>query len=219
MVSYRAVKAAVPDVTPPVVAVGLADHLSVDAGTPVDPVVRCTDTGGSDLVRCATTSDTSLASPTTGTHTIRVQAVDGAGNTTVVTRTLVVKSGHPMVQVRTHGSWRDDTVVHLPRRGSRRTLTLRVVNDRATADVVGLHVPMPGRSYRVRYLQGARDVTGPIRAGTWSVRLASGGSARLTMVITRVRATAPSRRILLARVTSSAQPAGAGTLTLRLRRR
>ncbi|GAA1960779.1 hypothetical protein GCM10009798_20650 [Nocardioides panacihumi] len=218
MVSYRAVKADVPDLTPPVVNVGLADGVTVDAGTRI-PAARCTDKGGSNLVRCTTTSDASLVSATTGRHTLRVEAVDGAGNTTVVTRTFVVRSGHPVLQVRRGGTWRHAGVVVLPARGARRTVPLRVTNDRAAADLVRLHASGPGSAYRVRFLQGGRDVTRSVLAGTWATRLGSGGSTEVTMVVRRVRTHAPGRRVVVLQASSAAQPGRADAVTVTLRRR
>jgi hypothetical protein len=201
------------------VNVGLGNGVTVDAGTRIDPDARCTDAGGSNLVGCTTTSDASLVSATPGRHTLRVEAVDGAGNITVVTRTFVVRSGHPVLQVRRGGTWTDAGVVRLPVRGARRTVPLRVTNDHAAADLVRLAAAMPGSAYRLRFLQGGHDVTRSVLAGTWATPLGSGGSAEITMVVRRVRSHAPARRALVLRASSTAQPSHADAVTVTLRGR
>ncbi|MDH2416627.1 aryl-sulfate sulfotransferase [Nocardioides sp. CER19] len=217
MVSYRAVKADVPDVTPPVVAVGLRDHLTVEPGTRIEPGARCTDQGGSTLARCTTTSDTSLTSPTPGSHTVRVEAVDGAGNRTVVTRAFVVRSGRTDLKVRSAGVWGEGGAARLPKRGVKRSFTVRLANDRVTAGRLALQASGLGKAYRVHYLQGGHDVTRSVRAGTWRATLAGGASVDLTVVVERIGSHAPRIRTVTLRAVVPGLPATADVARLVIR--
>ena len=100
--TYRATRAVVPDAIDPAVSLRLPGSATYQQGTVVEPTLSCTDRGGSSLVSCAPTPvDTSVL----GEHEAAVTAIDGAGNSTSVTRTYtVVPVARPDVVVKLRGS-------------------------------------------------------------------------------------------------------------------
>ena len=107
--TYRAYKFAVPDVIRPVVRIERpAEGATYARGAKVALDHTCTDRGGSSLHGCTVTGlvDGALDTTSAGTHTVRVSAVDGSGNTRTVSRTYTVAPDEylPDVMIRRLGS-------------------------------------------------------------------------------------------------------------------
>jgi hypothetical protein len=95
--TYRAVRAEVPDATPPEVSLqSPAGGATYARGQQVIASFDCTDRGGSSLQGCAAPAEAGTAIDTdrVGVHSFRVEATDGAGNVTRRTRTYTVLPDH-----------------------------------------------------------------------------------------------------------------------------
>lgn len=195
VLSYRAEKAAVPDRTDPMVTVSLPGAGRYDQGDLVVPQVRCTDRGGSSLESC--TWAASLPTGAVGPQVFTVTAVDGAGNTTVVSRAYDVTSAEPAIAVRSAGTWAPSRTLRLPRRGVVRRAVLRVTNTSTRPSALAVGATKAGAGYRVRYLAAGRDVTAEVRAGAWRTAVLAPGEAALLEVVVKRRSASelPRRRI------------------------
>lgn len=179
-ISYRATKFAVPDAIKPKVAVetpaaGATYALDQDVATNFS----CTDAGGSTLQTCGSKlPGRPLDTSTPGTHTYRVTATDGAGNSTTVTRKYTVSSFHrPDVMVkkskggwlgaRVYGGARDQTATWKKRKGSTADIAFALVNRGNYADRCRVSGSKGKGGFSVTYTFDGRDVTKAVRAGTW----------------------------------------------------
>lgn len=200
--SYRVVRAVVPDAIEPVVRVDLpADGASYAQGRSVTPVVSCTDRGGSSLQSC-TLSRATLDTTTPGSRTFSVTAADGDGNTTTVTRRYTVVAPtftRPDAIVRAgSGAWVGNNVYGgsdrqrvaqvLPRDRAVREVVARLQNDGTRADSLAVTGTAGSRQFGVRYLLGRADITARVVAGTWRTpALAPGRFVDVRVRVTRLK--------------------------------
>ncbi len=199
--SYRVVRAHVPDVVKPVVDVTLpAAGASYVVGQQVTPDFGCRDRGGSSLQTCAGDRGP-LDTATPGTHTFTVDATDGDGNTERVTRSyevIAAPTSRPDLSIRSGaGRWVGDGVYgatagqqvtqSLRRRGARRTAWVRVQSEGDRSDRVSVRGSRGNRKFRVRYYSGRTDVTRQVVAGRFRRSLGAGSHVDLKVVATRLR--------------------------------
>jgi hypothetical protein len=209
--TYRASKFDAPDAIDPEVTVAApADGAVLAVGDEVALDYSCTDRGGSNLQACEgpVPSGGLLDTSTVGSHEVRVEATDGAGNSTTVTRSYRVGPAHrPDAQIRKRprGGWVGDdvygpaakqSVVQQVRRpGRTATAQVRVQNDGLRADRVRVQGARSRNGFRVSYRAGAKDVTAAVVRGTYRTpRLAPGGQHTLRVEVLRTRKAAPGDR-------------------------
>lgn len=237
--SYRVVRAVVPDAIDPVVSVKLpVDGASYPQGQGVTPVVGCTDKGGSNLQSC-TLSRQTLDTATPGSHTFTVTAADGAGNTTTMVRRYTVMAQPAPAYTRPDaiiraggGAWvgnnvnggsdRQRITQVFPRDRAVREVVARLQNDGTRTDSLTVSGSRGSRQFRVRYLLGRADITSRVVAGTWrTANLAPGRFVDLRVRVTRLKpASARSTRTfaVLARSTVDRARADAVAVLARGRR-
>ena len=197
--SYRAVKAVVPDTTRPAVSVSVpAAGASYAYGQRVVPAVRCTDRGGSSLRTCSAPR-AALNTRAPGRHTFRVTATDGAGNSSTVTRTYTVAAApysRPDALIQGPRGWVGNNVLGSParqqisrvvRRGGSASTWVRLQNEGNRADRVVVRGTGGNQRFRVRYYLGRTDFTNRVRAATFVKTLAPNRSVDLRVVVTRLR--------------------------------
>lgn len=97
--SYRAFRFPVPDAIVPEVDLGIPGDARVGQGDIVDPVVRCSDRGGSNLVSCTSTPER-VDTSTPGVHELTASATDGAGNRGTAVAAYTVESRQPDARIR-----------------------------------------------------------------------------------------------------------------------
>ena len=203
-ITYRAVKATVPDAIPPTASVvAPAAGASYVAGARVPVVVSCRDRGGSSLQQC--TAPATLDTATAGTRTVQVTAVDGAGNTTTASRTYTVvpathvpdavikrAEGGGWVGGHIYGSYTTQQVQQtLPRTGSVRTAVVRVRNDGNSPARFAVTGTAGGVRFRVQYLVAGVNRTPAVVDGRYRTPLL----APRAYVDLRVRVTRLSRAV------------------------
>lgn len=200
-VTYRAALIAeLPDTIDPEVSVGLAENAEIPLNKAVYPHVSCRDLGGSGTETCSYPEK--LPTGATGPHTFTVTAVDGAGNSTTVTRHYTVTPPVRAVDaaIRTGGKpWTGagkvggpaGQTVHAPAKGSKgkARATVRIRNTGTHNDRVKLRGARSNKKFAVKYLVGGRDVTKRVIAGTYRSKvLAPGTSLFAKIVVTRKKA-------------------------------
>ncbi len=196
--SYRAVKAVVPDTVRPAVTVSVpAAGASYAYGQRVAPSVRCTDRGGSSLRTCS--APRALDTRAAGRHTYRATATDGAGNTSTVMRSYTVAAApysRPDAIIRGLGGWVGNNVYGSParqqvsrvvHRGGSATSWVRLQNEGNRTDRVVVRGTGGNQRFRVRYYLGRTDFTTRVRAGTFVKTLSANRSFDLRLVVTRLR--------------------------------
>lgn len=221
--TYRAFKTAVPDHIDPSVAVAVpAEGATFVQGASVQPVVECTDRGGSSLRTCTSPAiDTS----TPGSRVFTATATDGAGNVSTVHRSYVVQSGaraDALIRKVGAGSFRGDDVygqrkgqrvkATLWRPGQTATAVIRIENDGTVPDRFAVRKLASSGPFtsRLRVPDGVR--TSPVLAPGehWTVRLR----------VTRGRAADRGDVVLVrAGVRSAADPTSRDTVWFRVRAR
>jgi len=188
--SYRAVKHQVADVIHPTVLLEApADGSVLELGSTVRVAQQCRDRGGSSLQQCTSTATSDLLDTSRpGPLTLQVEAVDGAGNRTTVTRSYTVAEsgsapssppalpapapGRPDAAVRAPGGpWVGDGQhagpqrVRTTLRRASRTVRVRLQNDGGSATDLRVRGTSGNRAVRVRYVLGSEDVTRQVRRG------------------------------------------------------
>jgi Ice-binding-like/Bacterial Ig-like domain len=177
------------------------------AGTTVDVSI-----GGQALTGTVITGGTWRVAPDplpAGSYEVAASVTDAAGNTGTAAQILAIGTvaqppAHyqPDAAIRPlHGTFvgvgiYDGSVQRVTTRlrGSARTATfqVRLSNAGDSADRMDILGTPRSRKFTVTYLAGGRDVTSAVTAGTFSTsRLASGGSAKLAITVTRTRAASP----------------------------
>lgn len=223
--TYRALKFPVPDRIDPKVRVELpAKGTTYPFGASVEVDISCTDRGGSTLQSCGGTASSGdlLDTWTSGKHTFRAVATDGAGNTRTVTRTYTVApdptyrpdgsirvAHEPWVGNNVYGGSAHQRVVQrLERRGHRVRSVVRVQNDGRAAERLRIRGTAGSRKFRVAYLVDGNNVTRSVREGTFRTsRLAPGQSVRLMIEVTRTKAARPGdQRTFVLRTRSTHEP-------------
>ena len=199
--SYRAVKANVPDVVKPVVDVTRpAEGATYVVGQQVTSDFGCQDRGGSSLTSCLGDRG-ALDTSTAGRHTFEVIGTDGDGNTQRVTRHYDVTAApmsRPDLSIHVAGGRRVGTDVYggtsgqqvtqsLRRRGVRKTAWVRVQSGGNRTDRVRVLGASGNRKFRVRYYLGRRDVTRRVVRGAFGRTLSPGAHVDLKIVATRLR--------------------------------
>ncbi len=173
--SYRAVKADVPDAQAPVVTLDTpADGATFAFGSdPAAPTFDCTDRGGSSLQTCSSSAiDTSRA----GTHSYKVTATDGAGNTTTRRRSYTVLPSpyRPDAQIRTKsGGTFKSTVSSTIRPRATAVAVVRLRNDGTKADRLTLARTPDSKAFHLTYdLPGDARRPPKLEPGqTWTFRV------------------------------------------------
>jgi hypothetical protein len=222
--SYRAFKYDAPDLTAPEVAITWPTEGAVVAqDSAFEPDFTCTDAGGSNLEACAAdhAPDESLTAQP-GTHILSVTATDRAGNSTTrtVAYTVVARPLSPSptpsptppspttsspsqstapaagVAIKKRGGYWRGSIGLSPRAPGLVSAQVRVRNVGSAGRLVltGSH----GNWWsRVRWFAGQRDVTRPIRAGTYRTpRLELGDAVRLRLVVRIRPSDEPLNRVL-----------------------
>ena len=171
-ITYRAVKADVPDAIRPQVAItSPADKGTYVEGAVVPVELACTDSGGSSLQSCE--GPRALDTRTPGSHTWTVTATDGAGNTTTVERhyEVVAAAYRPDAMIRSRGTRPGPATTStaatassgsrrpLTRAGVVRTAVVRLQNEANRAERLRVSGTPGGDRFRVRYFLGGDDVT------------------------------------------------------------
>ncbi|MEQ6901448.1 aryl-sulfate sulfotransferase [Nocardioides sp. YIM 152588] len=188
--SYRADWGDVPDAIAPVVEVRLPRGGRYDVGDKVSPRVTCTDRGGSTLQSCRAKG---LRTGKPGSRTMRVIAVDGAGNRTVAKRDYTVAETRPTLRARADGEWLRRAEIRTPRRGSTAKVTVRATNVSSRARRLVLAGPARTAAHEWSYRVAGRNVSAAVRGGTWrSPKLAPGDSVTMKVVVRRTAADAPA---------------------------
>lgn len=205
LISYRALKFTVPDAIAPSVHLAQPAPGSTFAfGQRATSDFSCTDRGGSSLQSCGgpAVSGGLLDTSTVGRHRYQVVAKDGAGNMTTVTRTYQVSAGShrfapdALIKPRSgarytggnvYGSSRHQHIrQHITRRGGSAHARVELQNDGSVADRITVRGTAGTRRFRVRYLDGSRNVTRAVVDGAYRTRrLAPGGLAALRVEVIR----------------------------------
>lgn len=230
--TYRAHLTEVPDRIDPEVTFALPSE--VVQGTQVRGGWSCTDRGGANLSDCVVegATDGLLDTATAGEHTLRVTAVDGAGNTTTREAAYVVVPRVDRVDamLRAKGPWagkgswaapkKQQVTVKL-RRGARATVRVRVVNRGNTAATFRLTGAAPAKAFAVAYRHRGEKITGKVtRAGWRTPELAPGERATLEVRVERRPAAKPGKvSKLRIDLRSDYAPAASDRVRLRLRAR
>ncbi len=204
-VTYRAEPiTGLDDAIDPVITTTLpSGTLSYLQGTVVEPGVRCSDRGGSNLQSCSSPAMVDTSTP--GTHTLSASAVDGAGNLTTLERTYTVRpklwrwdaasaaaGSSTFKGVGILGS-KDGQTTRLATRGRTGSVagTFLVRNAGTQADRLALTGIGTGNGFTVRYLIDGVDRTTAIVGGTYrSASLAPGATVRVRVVVTKRAGTA-----------------------------
>jgi hypothetical protein len=202
--TYRAIKASVPDATPPAVdLVSPAAGASYVQGDAVPASYDCTDRGGSSLFSCLgdVTSGALLETGTPGTHTFSVTATDGAGRVGTVRRTYVVRAAaRPDAMIRVagtrgftgngaYGSSRSQRVrARIAHRHGRVSLLVRLQNAVARPDRL---------SFTTRRGPGPFRLVGPHADGGVTPLLAPGTSETFRLKVVRRGSARPGDRLLV----------------------
>ena len=231
-ITYRAVKAVVPDAIPPTARVlAPTEGASYVAGARVPVDVTCRDRGGSSLHGCTAPQTLDTASP--GEHTVAVTAVDGAGNTTTVTRTYTVvpatRVPDAAVKRTEGGAWVGNDVLGgygsqtvqqaLARTGAVRSAVVRVRNDGNTAARFAVLGTAGGVRFRVQYLVAGTDRTPAVVAGRYRTQLLAPGTyVDLRVRVTRLRSAVPGNaRTFRVRASSLGTPERRDAVATRVR--
>ncbi|WP_370619332.1 aryl-sulfate sulfotransferase [Mumia qirimensis] len=235
--TYRAARATVDDALRPEIAVsGFTSGASYAEGARLTPTYSCTDRGGSSLRSCtvAGLDGTRLDTRTPGTRQVRVTATDGAGNSTTVARSYVVRPTaaavpqvrRPDVAVRaagtatyrgvgTIGSARAQTVAGtIRRRGASRTFVVRITNRGNRAERFTVEGTKGTKRFPAKYrVAGANRTTKIVRGAYRTPVLLPGRSITLKIVVRRSASTpAGARRTFKIRATSTAQASARDTV-------
>jgi Arylsulfotransferase (ASST) len=222
--TYRAFRFLAPDTIPPDVDVSQpASGARYVFGQHVNSGFSCTDRGGSSLQSCngSTVEGAAINTSVPGAHTFTVVAEDGAGNTTTVTRTYHV--GLPPAHYQPDalvkaagnagfvggniygGAARQHVDATISRVGKSATVYLRLQNDGNRADRFAVKGTAGGRLFTIAYLSGARTITKPVTAGTFTTpSLEPGQVFSLRLTVTRT-ARAKPRHHLTVTVTATSQ--------------
>jgi len=199
--TYRAFKADVPDRILPRVSVATpADGATFAQGESVQPVVDCTDRGGSSLRTCtASAIDTS----TPGAQVFTATAGDGEGNVTTVHRSYTVLPAAPTPGV--DPELRPDAIIRkagtrrfhggdiyvtmagqrakatLWRRGDTATAVVRIENDGTVADRFTVRKYATSGTFRVRLRVPDGSRTSPVLSPgeSWALRVRVVRSSRV----------------------------------------
>lgn len=214
------------------------DGTTYNRGAPVTAAFACADDpGGSGLPTAegcvgSVPQGAAIDTMTLGPQDFVVTARDNAGNTTTVVGTYTVVRNRPDGHIRRAAVPRfaGDGVyspsgagqTHAARVGPRgRTVFfVRVQNDGLVANRFRIRGQGSDPTWTVRYLDGARDVTGAVATGTFAVDDLAPGASRVLRVIVRptARADRGSRRDVTVTVSAATQPGVSDTVRAVIRR-
>lgn len=202
--TYRALKFAMPDRTPPVVHVDApVDGASFAEGEVVAVDFTCTDRGGSGLQTCGGSLQPGdlLDTSVPGRHSVDLVATDGDGQETVVRRTYVVRpTVQPDLLVRAlpTGTWVGaDTLAPPTTQRTRRTVRpdapvvrslVALQNDGLVSDRLVVRGTAGNGRFAVRYLDAGVDVTRAVLAGTYRTDLLAPGATSYVRIVVERRA-------------------------------
>lgn len=208
------------------------DGMTYTRGAPVTAAFACTDDpGGSGLAPgdgCvgSVADGAPIDTMALGQQSFAVTAKDNAGNTTTVAGTYTVVRNRPDAHIRraTAPRFAGDGVygadgfgqTQLARIGARgeAVFIVRVQNDGEARSSFRVRGPRSDAKWTVRYLDGPRNVTGAVTAGTHTVDgLAPGRTALLRVVVRPTsRARRGDLRDLMVTVSARTQPGVADTV-------
>jgi Zn-dependent metalloprotease len=211
------------DLTAPTVTVtSPADGSVVNQGQLVMADYSCTDDQPAPVVTCDGPVDDGqpIDVTTPGAHAFTVTSTDAGGNETTVTNDYVVAVRRPDGRIRqgVAGATAGDGVYNTTGAGQRRTARVArghsvvffvtVQNDGSHAEALRVRGQPSTTNYTVAYATGGRDISRPMRTGSYTTPVMAPGAVRTIKVVVTVGRGAPRRSQVdrLVTTTSTSDP-------------